>query len=93
MYNADRLEGFGKLARYMNLLPEKDRTGPAWPIAPYSYSLTHANDTQQMPGPYFRRPFRFDDDTNLSLLSAAFFLPKGVISDLLLSQYLFKSGT
>lgn len=41
------------------------------------------------------RPFQTDEDSsNLSLLSAAaFFFPKDFFSELLLSQYLFKTGT
>lgn len=100
MYNADRIEGFGKLARYLNLLPEKDprngwslgantATSSQWPFA----CPSAVADQQMSGGPLFRRPFLFDDDSNLSLLSAAaFFVPKGFFGDLLLSQYLFKSG-
>lgn len=71
-------------------------TFPYWPYIPSPLLSSSANVDRSAistaSSMSIRGPFMSDDDTNLSLLSAAFFFPKGFVGDLL-SQYLFKSGT
>lgn len=76
-----------------NAVSADHQSVPPQPTTPNQMANNGSSSSAGISNSMLRRPFLFDDDTNVSLMSAAaFFVPKSFFGDLLLSQYLFKSG-